>query len=85
MTILLSATATALVGVAVVLALLAGLATRRLGVALPVMLDLLLAAGLLRLTALADWGALASTAAIVVIRKLAVTGLLRHPPNKRSR
>ena len=44
------------------------LVTRRVGVALPVLLDLLLTAGLLRLSASASWQAIASAAAIVVVR-----------------
>ena len=51
------------------------LSTRRVTVALPVLLDLLLAAGLLRLSATASWQAIASAAAIVVIRKLATLGI----------
>jgi hypothetical protein len=51
------------------------LSTRRLSAALPVLLDLLLAAGLLRLSATASWQAIASAAAIVVIRKLATLGI----------
>jgi hypothetical protein len=51
------------------------LSTRRVTTALPVLLDLLLAAGLLRLSATASWQAIASAAAIVVIRKLATLGI----------
>ena len=51
------------------------LSTRRMTTALPVLLDLLLAAGLLRLSATASWQAIASAAAIVVIRKLATLGI----------
>lgn len=54
---------------------LALLVTRRVGVALPVLLDLLLAAGLMRLSATATWQAIGSAAAIVVIRKLATLGI----------
>ena len=51
------------------------LVTRRVGVSLPVLLDLLLTAGLLRLSASASWQAIASAAAIVVVRKLATLGI----------
>jgi hypothetical protein len=51
------------------------LSTRRMTTALPVLLDLLLAAGLLRLSATASWQAIASAAAIVLIRKLATLGI----------
>jgi hypothetical protein len=51
------------------------LSTRRIATALPVLLDLLLAAGLLRLSATASWQAIASAAAIVLIRKLATLGI----------
>ena len=68
---------------ALVVGLLVLLDTRRLSVALPVFLDLLLAAGLLRLSADGTWGALATAAALVAVRKLVVRGLtanrsLRH-------
>ncbi|GAB3445585.1 hypothetical protein GCM10027517_26760 [Phycicoccus ginsengisoli] len=59
--------------------LVAGLAavcvTRRLLPSLGVFLDLLLAAGLLRLATAGSWQAIAGAAAIVAIRKLAVLGL----------
>jgi hypothetical protein len=63
------------IAAALVLSALTLLATRRVAAALPVLLDLLLAAGLLRLSATASWQAIASAAAIVVIRKLATTGI----------
>jgi hypothetical protein len=75
----LSALVTALVPVVVAAALavsaLTLLSTRRIATALPVLLDLLLAAGLLRLSATASWQAIASAAAIVLIRKLATLGI----------
>jgi hypothetical protein len=60
---------------AVVVAGLVLASTRRPTVALPVLLDLLLAAGLLRLTADLQWDAIASAALVVVIRKLASVGI----------
>ncbi len=60
---------------AVVTGLLTCLVTRSFTPGVPLFLDFLLAAGLLRLTAEQTWQALATTAAIVVIRKVAVLGL----------
>ena len=61
------------------LALLSGLvalvATRRPAAALPVFLDLLVAAGLLRLVGEPGWPALATAAAIVLLRRLIGFGL----------
>lgn len=65
---------------------LALVATRQPGVALAVLLDLLLAAGLLRLIALADWQGIIGAAAVVVIRKVVVgayhrgSRVLTEPP-----
>ena len=53
--------------------------TRQLGQALPVLLELLMAAGLLRLTSDATWRALATAAAIVGVRTLVVRHGLRAP------
>jgi hypothetical protein len=68
---------------AVIIGALVFTVTRRLTTALPVFLDLLLAAGLMRLSAGSSWAALATAATVVVIRKLVVLGLgssvaLRH-------
>lgn len=60
---------------AIALGALVLVTTRNPGAALPVLLDLLLAAGLLRLSATASWGAIASAAAVVAVRKLAGAGL----------
>ncbi|MBM7806701.1 hypothetical protein JOD57_002538 [Geodermatophilus bullaregiensis] len=61
------------------LALVAGVvalaATRRPAVALGVLLDLLLAAGLLRLAAEPTWTSLATAAAVVLLRRLIGAGL----------
>lgn len=56
-------------------ALAVGAATRQLGAAAPVLLDLLLASGLLRLAAGGSWRALATAAAIVAVRRLAGSGV----------
>ena len=55
--------------------LVALLATRRPATALPVFLDLLVAAGLLRLVGEPSWQALATAAAILVLRRLIGFGL----------
>ena len=79
LTAMVAATISALVPLLVVAGLvLAGFAlltTRRLATALPILLDFLLAAGLVRLGATASWQAIASAAAIVLIRKLASLGI----------
>jgi hypothetical protein len=62
--------ALALVAGAVTLA-----ATRRPALALGVLLDLLLAAGLLRLAAEPTWTSLATAAAVVLLRRLIGVGL----------
>jgi hypothetical protein len=60
---------------AVVLGIAVFLATRHVRSALGVLLDLLLAAGLLRLGADQSWSAIASAAALVVVRKIAMSGV----------
>jgi hypothetical protein len=50
-------------------------ATGSLRVGLSLLLDPLLAAGLLRLTVAASWEALATAAAVVIVRKLAGRGV----------
>jgi hypothetical protein len=49
---------------------------RRPALALHVLLDLLLAAGLLRLSADAAWSVIAATAAVVVLRRVITRSLL---------
>ncbi len=53
------------------------ISTGRPRVALPVFLDLLVMAGLLRLSATASWQAIGSVAVLVLIRKLAASGINR--------
>lgn len=53
--------------------------TRRPGVALPVLLDFLLAAALLRLTRDATTASLLAAAGVLVIRRLVLLGLGRPP------
>ncbi|MEH0828136.1 MULTISPECIES: hypothetical protein [unclassified Micromonospora] len=74
----------ALTDVATALALCCGavvlLTTRSWRTAVRVLLDLLLPAGLFRLMAGSGWGALASTAAIILLRQMLWTGLAAGPP-----
>ncbi len=72
-TIAYTALVVVVVGIALSAAVLAS--TRDLQAALPVLLDFMLAAGLLRLSATATWQAIASAAGIVVIRKIVVAGI----------
>lgn len=60
---------------ALIAAALAFAVSRRPGLALSVFLDLLLAAGLLRLVGEPSWQAIATAAAIVALRRLLGTGL----------
>ena len=62
--------AAALVSAAVVL-----IRTRELRRALPVLLDLLTAAGLIRLAGQPSWPVLATTAIVIVLRRLLTAGL----------
>lgn len=63
-------------GAAIALATLTLVVFRRPVLALHLLLDLLLAAGLLRLSVDASWSAIAVTALIVVIRRVVTRGLL---------
>lgn len=60
---------------ALVAGLVALVATRRPAAALPVLLDLLVAAGLLRLVGQPSWQALATAAVVLVLRRLIGFGL----------
>ena len=60
---------------AIVVAGLVLVTTRNPYVALPVLLDFLLAAGLLRLSATASWGAIGGAALVIAIRKVAGIGI----------
>lgn len=50
-------------------------ATRRIGRALPVLLDFLTAAGLIRLAVDVTWGTICGVAAVVAVRKIATLGV----------
>ncbi|GAB2686864.1 hypothetical protein [Thalassiella azotivora] len=73
----LAAAATA--AAAVLCALLVLLRTRSWRVALPVLLDLLLAAGLLRLSGAQAWPSLVGAAVVVALRHVVVQGLRANP------
>ncbi|MER5838840.1 hypothetical protein ABT099_00715 [Streptomyces prasinus] len=72
----LAATAFGLVAAAVVFA-----TARRLRPVLAVLLDFLIAAGLLRLAGETSWEAIATTAAVIAVRKLVTAGLRFSPPH----
>jgi len=70
------ATAFGLIAAAVVFA-----AARRLMPALAVLLDFLIAAGLLRLVGEPSWDAIVTAAAVIAVRKLVTAGLRFSPPH----
>jgi hypothetical protein len=70
-----AATATGIAAAALVAGVLALARTRRPALALAVFLDLLLAAGLLRLAGDPGWPAIATAAAVVAVRRLIGVGL----------
>lgn len=65
---------------AIVLAALTLVVLRRPPLAVYVLLDLLLAAGLLRLSVDASWRSIAVTAIVIVVRHLVIRGLTLSPP-----
>lgn len=77
MTALLDALATAVAAAAVLVAALVWAATRAWSPAVPVLLDLLLAAGLLHLAAEPDWPAIGTAASLVALRKAVTTAARR--------
>ena len=77
MTALLTNAALLVTAAALLSAVAALLATRSMVVALPVLLDLLLAASLLRLTLHPTGTQLAATALLVLVKRLASSGLRR--------
>ncbi len=62
----------------------AWLVTRRHRPAVPLLLDFLLAAGLLRLTADQSWEAIGSTALVVVLRQVASRGIAQGAAGRRT-
>lgn len=75
MTDLVAAAAWIVSGLGVILATAVVAVTRRLTIALPVLLDMLMAAGVLRLGADAAWSSIATAATVVVLRKVVVAGI----------
>jgi len=80
-----AATALAITAAGLVAGALTLARTRSPSLAMSVLLDLLLAAGLLRLTGGPAWGALATIASIVAIRRLIGSGLRVGRPSWRPR
>lgn len=70
----------ALAAAAIVMAGLTLIVLRRPRLALHVLLDLLLAAGLLRLSVDASWRTIAVTALVVVVRHVVMRSLAPPPP-----
>ncbi len=75
MTALLDGVAVTVVAAALLLGAAALLLTRDARAALAILLDLLLVAGLLHLSATAAWTAIATAALVVAIRKVVALGL----------
>ncbi|GGX69174.1 hypothetical protein [Streptomyces minutiscleroticus] len=75
MTPVLTAAALMVTAAGVLIALAVGAATRRLDHALPVLLDFLTAAGLIRLAADVSWHSILGAAAVLTVRKVAAFGL----------
>lgn len=75
MTELLDLAALLVTGTALAVGAVALAVTRRLGLALPVLLEFLTAAGLIRLAAEPTWTSLFMAAGIVALRRLIVVGL----------
>ncbi|MDH2415266.1 hypothetical protein [Nocardioides sp. CER19] len=73
---MLEAAATLLVAAALGTAALVLITTGSIRTALPVLLDLLAAAGVIRLASANTWAAVGSAALVVVIRKLTAAGLI---------
>ena len=75
-----TAIALVVVGASVLLGAIAALRTRNILAPLPLMLDLWIAAGLLRLTQSTSWTKIAAAAVLIAIRKLVGTALLGRVP-----
>ena len=80
MTVVVGTAALAVTAAGVVAAAVTLAATRRPLLAITVLLDFLLAAGLLRLTGHPGWPVLAGAAAVVVLRRLVGYGLRAGSP-----
>ena len=75
MTTLVQQAALVLTAVGLLLGGATSVATRQPLAGLPLLLEFLLAAGLLRLAVLNTWAAIATVAAIVVVRKVSTLGI----------
>ena len=75
MTAVLNSAALLVVGAAIVTGAVVLVATRSFRQALPVLLEFLTAAGLLRLAAAPAWPALAVTVVVIALRRLATIGM----------
>ncbi len=73
-----------IIAASALVAILAALRTGKLMSGVPMLLDLWIAAGLLRLAATDSWTAIGGAAALIVIRKLVVIALLGSPPLTRG-
>ena len=65
-----------IVATSMLLAVVAAVRCKQLTAGIPMMLDLWIAAGLLRLTHTSSWSAIASAAALIVIRRFVARALL---------
>ncbi|MEU3254876.1 hypothetical protein [Streptomyces sp. NPDC006997] len=74
MTGLLTAAALLVTGAGLAVAVAVYATTRRIGHALPVLLDFLTAAGLIRLAGDVSWDSILAAAAVIAVRKVATFG-----------
>ncbi|GAA3506632.1 hypothetical protein GCM10019016_137470 [Streptomyces prasinosporus] len=79
MTQVLTAAALLVTAAGVLSAIAAYTVSRWIGQALPVLLDFLTAAGLLRLAADVSWGSILVAAAVIAVRKVAALGIAVVP------
>ncbi|MEI7033365.1 hypothetical protein [Streptomyces pratensis] len=79
MTEILTAAALLVTAAGLLSALAAGAISRRADQTLPVLLDFLTAAGLLRLAADVSWNSILVAAAVITVRKIAAIGVTAGP------
>ena len=72
------ALALAVVAASIPIGLLVAIVSRRVGAGIPAMLDLWIAAGLLRLSYTSSWSAIAGAAALIAIRKVVVAAFAQN-------
>ncbi|MDK1349082.1 hypothetical protein QNO09_38730 [Streptomyces sp. 378] len=75
MTGILTTAALTVTGAGLLVAVAVYATPRRLGRVLPVLLDFLTAAGLIRLAADVSWGSILAAAAVIAVRKIAALGV----------